>query len=68
MIWGKKILTKICYKSGDGAGVLVAHACNPTYWETEVNQEDQGLRPARADSSRDPPEQKQTQNVAQVVE
>jgi hypothetical protein len=31
---------------------LVAHACNPSYSETD--QEDGGSKPARANSSRDP--------------
>jgi hypothetical protein len=33
--------------------MLVAHACNPSYSGSR-DQEDHGLKPARADSSRDP--------------
>jgi hypothetical protein len=39
--------------SKEGSRVLVAHACNPSYFRG-WDQEDWGSRPARANSSWDP--------------
>jgi hypothetical protein len=39
--------------NGKNEPALIAHACNPSYWGVR-DQEDQGSKPAQANSLRDP--------------
>jgi hypothetical protein len=48
-----KQLKTINLQRGKVCWVLVAHTCNPSY-SGGRNQEDHGLKPAQANSSRDP--------------
>jgi hypothetical protein len=66
--WNLIIKVAICFKKNK-SWVLVAHACNPSYTRGR-NQEDQGSKPAQANSLWDPilrPSQKRAGGVVHHV-